>query len=270
MADAAADEQMSLRLMRADPAMFPKTKLVVKDPTHAVQRVLKRPFAAIPEVHDVHSTLITRNDSFTRTIQNSDVLGSAFNQFCKKHHDFCHRIKNLQMRKHRFDSTQRPTGRMVLFLRAFISTAIFTSTHRQGERDGHRAQDFLEYISEYKLLLLSMCADASDEVSMLMRFLDQGDYDMATLVAEIEQFVGRVSNLFVRGTCRTSGYCEHMIRTLQTSIAYVAKDGPKSLGGQTRMTEAVFQDALKEKGFGCDVSPRQCSIRNLCRRPFFE
>lgn len=131
----------------------------------------------------------------TRTIQCSDVLGSAFAEFCRRWNG-CKRIKNLQMRKHRFDSTQRPTGRLVLYLNAFISTAVFAATHRKGQRDGHRAEGFLEYITEQRLLLISMCADASDEVTVLLRFLDSGTYDLSTLVAEIQQFVGRVARAF--------------------------------------------------------------------------
>ena len=127
--------------------MFESTKMVVKDPTHCVRRFLSRPFAAIPEIHEVHSTLITRGDSMTCTLQFSDVLGSAFAEFCKKMHDN-KRVRNLQFRKHRFDSCQRPTGRFVLYAKAFISTAIFASTHRKGERDGARAEQFLQYISK--------------------------------------------------------------------------------------------------------------------------
>lgn len=244
-ADAASDEQCALRLMRADPTIFEQTKMIVKDPAHAVQRFLKRPFAAIPEIHDVHSTLITRQDSMTSTIQFSDVLGSAFAEFCKKMHGN-KRIQNLQFRKHRFDSTQRPTGRFVLFTKAFISTAVFAATHRKGQRDGFRADSFLQYISERRLILLSMMADASDEVSILIRFLDRGDWDMAALVAEIQLFVGRVSALFLNGQCRNSGYCEHMLTTLQTPVSFLCSTGPRSIGGD-RISDAVFQEALQEQ-----------------------
>ena len=246
VADAAADEQLALRMMRQDATMFPETKMVVRDPTHAVQRVLQRPFAAVPEIHLVHSVLITRSDSFTRTIQCSDVLGAAFARFYKKIEGNT-RIRNLQMRKHRFNSSQRPTGRMVLFLRPFVATAIFTTTHRSGERDGNRAEQFLEFLSEPRLLLLAMLADASDEVDILLRFLDEGAYDMATLVSEIQQFVGRISGLFLDGHCRSSGYTEHMLGTLETPITFLRKDhGPHRVGGRERMTDAVFQQALKD------------------------
>lgn len=230
--------------MRADPSMFENVKMLVKDPAHAVQRFLKRPFSAIPELSDVHSTLITRKDSMTSTVQFSDVLGTAFAQFCKNIHN-SKRIRNLQFRKHRFDSTQRPTGRFVLFMKAFIATAVFAATHRQGERDGIRAETFLDYISERRLILLAMMADASDEVSILLRYLDSGDWDMAGLVSEIQQFVGRVSALFLNGQCRHSGYCEHMLKTLQTPSSFICKSGPRSIGGD-RVTDAVFQSALQD------------------------
>eukprot|EP00435_Cladocopium_sp_Y103_P066425 s1005_g28.t1 len=245
VADAAADEQLALRCMRADPSLFDQVKMNVKDPTHAVQRFLKRPFAAIPEISDVHATLVTRNDSMISTIQFSDVLGSAFEQFTRK---LCsRRLRNLQFRKHRFNSVQRPTGRCILCFKAVLATSIFASTHRHGERDGARAERFLEYINERRLILLSMMADAADEVSVLVRYLDSGNYDLAGLVSELQQFVGRVSSLFLDGQCRNSGYCEYMLATLQTPTSFLCKaTGPRSIGGD-RLTDAVFQEALQDR-----------------------
>ena len=70
------------------------------------------------------------------TIQHSEVLSSVFADFSRKLDS--RRIKNLQFRKHRFNSVQKPTGRCILCLKAVISTAIFAATHRRGERDGER------------------------------------------------------------------------------------------------------------------------------------
>lgn len=246
VADAAADEQRALRSMRADPSMFAQVKMSLKDPTHAVQRFLKRPFAAIPEINDVHSVLVTRQDSLISTIQFSDVLSSTFEQFAKKLSS--RRVHNLQFRKHRFNSVQRPTGRCILCFKAVVATAIFASTHRRNERDGARAEHFLEYINERRLILLSMMADAADEVSVLIRYLDSGNFDTAGVVSELQQFIGRVSALFLDGQCRNSGYCEYMLTTLQTPTSFLCKAGPRSIGGD-RVTDALFQEALKEQSF---------------------
>ena len=44
-------------------------------------------------------------------------------------------------------------------------TAVHASVHRAGERDGERSREFLEFISEKRLLMLALLAGFSDERS---------------------------------------------------------------------------------------------------------
>ena len=110
--DAAADEQLAGRLMKAAGGFFSKAKKVLRDPTHASRRLLSRPFEAVPEIAQVHSTMVTGGEGMPHTIQCSGVLGNIFAQYCQEMDQGAvsgRRIRSLQMRKHRFDSTQKPT-----------------------------------------------------------------------------------------------------------------------------------------------------------------
>ena len=161
--------------------------------------MISRPFKAIPEVREIHDTLILSPASMTRTIQSSDVLGHIFHNNCQLADGKVsgRRIKNLSLRKHRFDSVQKPTGRTILYIDAVIMTAIYASVHRKGQRDGDRANAFLSYINERRLLLLAMMADAADECIVLVRFLDSEDYELSTFMLEIESCMSRLHFLFV-------------------------------------------------------------------------
>ena len=86
---------------------------------------------------------------------------------------------------------------MILYLEAVIMTAVHASVHRAAERDGERARDFLEYVSE-KRLLLALLADFSDEATSLIRTLDSEDHDMASVMLEVEAFRTRLRTLFIQ------------------------------------------------------------------------
>ena len=220
--DAAADEQLAARLMKVSTGLFPNARVVMKDRTHAARRlggsiqcdkvcymfaaeygpvrILSRPFSAIPELDETFSVLISGPRSITRTIQSSQVLSNTFAQYCSQLQSAvkANRVKNLSFRKHRFDSFQNPTSRMILYLEAVIMTAVHASVHRAAERDGERARDFLEYVSEKRLLLLALLADFSDEATSLIRMLDSEDHDMASVMLEVEAFRTRLRTLFIQ------------------------------------------------------------------------
>lgn len=211
-------------------------------------RVLQRPFAACPALDEVHSAFITRADSISRTIQNSDVLSNAFHGYCKSLSDGVdgRRIRNLQFRKHRFDSVQRPTGRMVLFCRATVATAVHAAIHRKGQTDGDRAEAFLERLDEKSLLLLALLADASDECTGMLRILDSEEHDVAAITLELQALMDRIEHLFIHGHATSSGYTAYMLETLRRPLAFMTKSGPKTVGGANRISDSLCQDALKE------------------------
>ena len=147
--DAASDEQLAGRLMRASGAFFPGAKQVLRDPTHATRRLLSRPFAAIPQIATIHSTLVTGLNAMPHTIQCSGVLSNVFSKQCSEldsHGVTGKRIKSLQMRHHRFDSAQKPACRLILYIKPVIMTTVYAAVHRRGNRDGERAEAFLDFI----------------------------------------------------------------------------------------------------------------------------
>ncbi|CAE7368280.1 unnamed protein product [Symbiodinium sp. CCMP2592] len=245
--DAAADEQLAARLMRISAGLFPNSKVAMKDRTHAARRLMSRPFKAINELDEVYSTLISGSSSITRTIQSSQVLSNAFAGYCARVESSAvksKRIKNLSFRKHRFDSFQKPTSRMILWFEAVIMTAVHASVHRKDDRDGQRARDFLEYISEERMLLLAMAADFSDETTALIRMLDSEEHDVSAVMLEVDVFASRLRTLFLQERVLHSGYTEHMMRQLQEPVAFMIGAQPKTIGGSS-LPAATVQRCLK-------------------------
>ncbi|CAE7324979.1 unnamed protein product [Symbiodinium microadriaticum] len=202
--DAASDEQLAGRLMRASGAFFPGAKQVLRDPTHATRRLLSRPFAAIPQIATIHSTLVTGLNAMPHTIQCSGVLGNVFSKHCSEldsHAVTGKRIKSLQMRHHRFDSAQKPACRMILYIKPVILTAIYAAVHRRGDRDAERAEAFLDFLDMRSLVLLAMMSDAADEVITLLRVLDSENFEMAEISLEIDSMLSRLKYLFLQEDC---------------------------------------------------------------------
>ena len=170
---------------------------------------MSRPFAAIDEIKEVHDAIVLDRGSMTRIIQNSGVLSNVFHDNCTKTEQSAvsgKRIKNLQFRKHRFDSVQKPTSRAVLFIDALIATAIWATVHRRGQRDAVCAEKFLKFIDERKLILLSMIADAADECIQVVRFLDTESYDLSELLLQLQTCMSRLHYLFIEDSFMFSGF----------------------------------------------------------------
>ena len=77
-----------------------------------------------------------------------------------------------------------------------------------GSTQGASAAWFLENISAETLLLLSMMADAGDEVCILLRMCDEG-MDTAELLNHVGDFSHKVGYLFARdrpGVFESSGF----------------------------------------------------------------
>lgn len=219
--DAAADEQLAGRLMKMSEGLYPNAKAVTRDRCHAARRILQRPFKAVPEIWQTFSDLVWGSASMPNTIQSSDVLRKVFNQHICATESTVQgaRIKSLSLRKQRFDSHQKATGRLCLWMHATVMTAIYAATFRKNDRDGERALQFLRGISEEKMVLLAMLADFSDEATSAIRVMDSEDSDTASHVMELDVFCNRVKHLFIDQNASNSGYTKFVIDQLQKRIA---------------------------------------------------
>ena len=149
-------------------------------------------------------------------------------------------IRNMQMRKHRFNSMTRPAGRWCLFLRAVVITAVWITRMRRGKPECNDANEFLADITEEDCTLLAMMMDGADEVNMVTVFTD-GIFDATEFARKIHMLIRRCDALFLQGHARNSGYTKSMIETLNMSplVFNVGTAGQvKSLGGPGKLTEA--------------------------------
>lgn len=143
--------------------------------------------------------LVYGKASITRRIQNSPVLSSIFAKFVQESEAnvvSSGHVRNLQMRKHRFDSVLRPLGRFILHLEAVLQTAVWIAVQRRGEPQGREAEAFLAGISEAHVLLAGMCADAAHESIILVRFLDTEEHDVAEVPVECAAYISKLHYLF--------------------------------------------------------------------------
>ena len=185
--DAAADEVLASRLLRASAGMFANAKAQQKDVTHASRRLLSRPFAAIPEIKEVQDFFLLQSGSILKTINNSNVLQGKFRDFCKG------RAMNMTFKMHRFNSMSKPASRFVLEFDAVLLTAIWGSIHRACPT----CKEFLQFVDEKRLILFAMCTDVADEGMALTRLSDSESYDIAEMNLECTAFLSRLKYLFL-------------------------------------------------------------------------
>lgn len=235
--DAAADEQLAGRLMACNHGIFPGVWQVCRDRAHAFRRVIHRPFKATDEIWDVFRSLVWGKDSMPATIQSSDVLKKVFSRHIKE--EGGDRIESLSLCKQRFDSRKKATGRLILWLRPTIRTAIYATIFRKHDRDGLRAMNFLRSLSEERVVLLAMLADFTDEATSIIRSMDTEEGDLSSDLMELDVFASRLKHLFIDEHATKSGYTKFALETLETPIAFDVDDRPKVLGGQNKVSPAM-------------------------------
>ena len=94
-------------------------------------------------------------------------------------------LRSLSASQARLSSHGKPLGRMCLFIESIIVVAVqIVEVRGRTESSGAKAAWFLGNIDAGKVLLLSMMADAADEVSGLLRLCDKG-MDTADLLQHV-------------------------------------------------------------------------------------
>ena len=160
-----------------------------------------------------------------------------------------HKIKNLSCTKVRFDSTARPLARACLHWEALLAAAQVISRRRRGKPESRVAEDFLDFMSEERLLLLAMMSDAMDEALLHLRHYDRDEVDPADLPFHNERFLQRIALLFCGDNpqCFTCGFTKHVVDTLkERPIVLVVQGGtyPKTIGSGNLNVHPIHHDTI--------------------------
>ncbi len=104
---------------------------------------------------------------------------------------------------------------------ALIMCAIDISNTRCGKRESTCALAFLDFLTEERLVLLSMLADAVDQCMTLTLATESEDYDVGELTTTINTFIAAVDALFVQKQATTCGYTKPCYKHLAPSVSMV-------------------------------------------------
>eukprot|EP00969_Alexandrium_andersonii_P347375 15358464-Alexandrium_andersonii.AAC.1 len=156
------------------------------------------------------------------------------------------KITNLRLAKQRFESTQKPLGRSVLWIDAVVLCAIQIWNTRRCKPESLKALAFLEVVNEEAIIQMGMLADCGDECILLTRFLDAEGFDAAHLAEECNTLLRRLNILFVQGKCLESGYTRFAIDSLMRVKVLPCRDGStRTLGSVDGPAADVIRACLK-------------------------
>lgn len=254
VADNAGDEQKASELLRhkilaEDGTPFlANLRLGFRDSAHASRRIIKRPFEADPALSDIMNSVFFGAHSIVAAIENSILLKNRLEHHCSKCSNLPS-VRSLSLAKQRFDSTQKPIGRFVLYFVPFLTTVIELSRESRGDLNGMRASAFLAYCSEEVLLQIAMIADAGDEGGQLVRALDKELPASEELASTLSSFQMKIACLFGdEPVCLSTGYTHHMILTLQEReyvLPTLDGRGVRTLGGPGSITAQMVEQCLR-------------------------
>ena len=212
--DGASDIQLAAKMLKQE--WLPRVS-ASKDRTHAMRRVLKRPWDADAYCREVYRMFVSGKKCMTQTIQNSDQFKQTFAELIRDCGDLAAKVGNyredsaefrasLRCAKHRVESLCEPLRRVVVYWEAYLSVVIAVARERRSQPEGKRAMEFLAWVDEEALVQLAMMADAAEQLVCLLRFFDADGFDPSSMAAEVALFVSRVDFLFVQGQCIDHGY----------------------------------------------------------------
>ena len=114
-------------------------------------RLSKKPWEHDPWLRETFETLVTGPSSVTRLIAGSSDFKKVLNEHIREQresHVDGRRVRDLHYAKQRFDSTQKPLGRWVLWLDAILATAHEICIRRAGRLPARQAVACLDFITE--------------------------------------------------------------------------------------------------------------------------
>jgi len=249
-ADNAADEQKAGRILAGRDGVagdFPNIKVQLQDKTHAATRLTMKPWCADPFLNETFQCVVRQSNSITGVIFHSDTFKAIFNARVLQTVDGPvdgRRVRDLQSAPHRFASTQKPLGRLLMWLDAVIATAHEIVARRGKKKKEHEsARRFLDMVVDpERLIALAMLADAGDECSGLIRFFDSR-FDVAETPHVISTFLHKVDCLFLRREVeKCQSYTAHTLKTLRGRQRLVIdrSGGFVTVGGPGFVTDSVM------------------------------
>jgi len=177
------------------------------------RRLLSRAWNADPVMKHLFDSFVGAG-SITQLIDNSPVFKAMWQKTQAYNSIITGKgLRSLSASQVRFSRQGKPLGRMCLFIESIIVVAVqIVEIRGRTESSGAKAAWFLENIDADKVLLLSMMADAADEVSGLLRLCDKG-LDTADLLQHVGDFVSKVDFLFGNhGVFHVAGFTEFTIK----------------------------------------------------------
>ena len=251
--DAAGDEVLSGEMMRSatlagtQRRLTPNLQFLNRDKTHGSRRIISRGWSADPFLRDVVQMLARGRGSMARIVQNSDAIRTQYKIFCQTSFRSIHNtVKNMRAAPHRYDSIQKPLGRSVLFIVPLIKTAAWL-VHNRSDAASVRAKDWLNWVDDERCLQASMQADASDQVMMLTRVLDDENADPAVINREVATTIATLDRLFgdEKHCLRIFGYTKTMLRTLRRIIVWHVGNVTRSLGSHAGVADDIVDRCLQ-------------------------
>ncbi len=248
--DSASDELLTGRLMRQVPQyqlqprvadqlrpLCKNLQQIERDKAHATRRLMSRPWKVDPFLQEIVEFYIRGKRSMVQILGHSNELNQILvsNMQAQESGIRSADIRNLRSAKHRMESFQKPLGRFILFFHAFVATAIDIAARRAGQSEGKAAEEFLESLTQERVLQMAMLADAADECMMLLRFFDTEDADPALTSARVSEFMWRIMHLFGEncgGHCLNhEGYTKYTLELLQHVVTVnLSRKRMKSIG----------------------------------------
>ena len=231
--DSATDECLSAEMMRSpalagqEGVLTPSLRWLLRDKPHSARRLLSRPWAADPYLKDVVMMCCRGRKSPARIIQCSGEVRRVFTRFVRGSAGaVLSSVTNMRAAGHRYESFQKPIGRTCLHLHSTIRTALYLTLHRNDE-SAKSCKEWLVWLSTERCLQLAMMADASDQVLVLVRLLDNENVDPAILNREVFYFIRTIRSMFNDRQClHIFGYTSMMLGTLKQVHLSVAGSRP--------------------------------------------
>ena len=181
--------------------------------------MLQRPWDAVAEIKDTMNRYIMGSNSVCQKIHFSQRAYSAGL--------LRHAKRTVQGAKHRFASRSLPLQRTVIYIDALISTLVWVATQHDGD-DAKAAFEYLDAMSERRLILISMLADISDECSGLLRLVDTESYDLSEFPIEEESLLARLRRLINQGAIFTQGLTADMLELLEEPRGFMVPEAASS------------------------------------------
>ena len=239
VADGASDEQLAGRMLMKGSARgtladtLPNLRLVVRDKPHRARLLLQRTLPKDAYISKLMTTLLWSRGSLAMLVKHSPQFQEKFKHHQLRHSPAGNPVKDLSYAKHRFDSTARPLGRMVVHFEALLQTAMDIVRERGPSTKEHQsANRALELLDTEAMLQLGMVADACEAVVRFIRFLDKECFEISALPAHIDTLAATATELFHNGGClKHAGYTLQMLESIKHPRLVVMSGGqPKTLG----------------------------------------